>query len=168
MIIKCDTFRSKPPTERKKIVVEKRRCLNCLAHHFIQDCKSFKRCQQCSAKHHTILHFDSSKTSTAPKTNASSKASDQTTVEPADFGSFANLAVHNSNLLNSKSVENSPNKHSALLATARIYIRAKNGRERLARAMIDQGAQFSFISEELCQYLKLPRNPVHISISGIG
>ena len=167
-ILQCDTFRSKPPTDRKKIVMEKRRCLNCLAHHFIQDCKSFKRCQQCYAKHHTMLHFDSSKSSITQQLNAFSKAPGQTTIEPAGSGSSANLAVHNSSLSSSKAVANMSNKDTVLLATARIYIHAKDGRQRLARAMIDQGAQSSFISEELCQYLKLPRKPVRISISGIG
>ena len=57
---------------------------------------------------------------------------------------------------------------SVLLATAWIYIQTQRTNDMLVRALIDQGAQSSFITEELCQSLRLKRHPVKVLISGVG
>ena len=59
-------------------------------------------------------------------------------------------------------------KRTALLATAWIYVQTPWAGRVLTRALVDQGAQSSFISGELCQTLRLERHPVKVQISGVG
>ena len=56
---------------------------------------------------------------------------------------------------------------NALLSTARIRI-CNDGQNLKVRALVDQCAQSSFVTEELCQRLRLRKRKVNIPISGIG
>ena len=55
-----------------------------------------------------------------------------------------------------------------MLATAYINVKADNGRSLLARALIDQGSQLSFITKELCHLLKLNCKPAKEAFTGVG
>lgn len=55
-----------------------------------------------------------------------------------------------------------------LLATARVRVVDNHGTWHLARALIDQGSEFSIISERLGQRLRLPRSAAAVTIFGVG
>ncbi|XP_055632631.1 uncharacterized protein LOC129773103 [Toxorhynchites rutilus septentrionalis] len=57
---------------------------------------------------------------------------------------------------------------SILLATAVVLIENCEGSWYPARALLDSGSESNFISERLCQRLKLKRDEVDISVRGIG
>ncbi|XP_048576192.1 uncharacterized protein LOC116619385 [Nematostella vectensis] len=60
-LVYCDSFKSKPFKERRKIVYNKRLCRNCLKEgHFVDSCPSSGRClkEGCGLKHHTLLHSE--------------------------------------------------------------------------------------------------------------
>ena len=63
-----------------------------------------------------------------------------------------------------------PNSTSTgvLLATALVYVSAPNGQKVLARALLDNCSEASFISESLLQRLRLGTKPVFKKISGVG
>ncbi|XP_031636180.1 uncharacterized protein LOC116349066 [Contarinia nasturtii] len=57
---------------------------------------------------------------------------------------------------------------SVLLATAMIGVLGKNGSRTLLRALLDQGSQSAFITENAAQTLGLKRKSIYALISGIG
>ena len=65
-LYRCEVFKKMPLKERSQVVKENRRCFNCFRNHHIKDCYSRARCQECSFKHHTLLH-DINRTSDAVK-----------------------------------------------------------------------------------------------------
>ncbi|XP_049886759.1 uncharacterized protein LOC126381303 [Pectinophora gossypiella] len=59
-------------------------------------------------------------------------------------------------------------KSTALLATALIPVKDKNGQTLILRALIDQGSQANFISERATQLLKIKKKPTSGTVSGVG
>ncbi|XP_071582337.1 uncharacterized protein [Temnothorax nylanderi] len=104
------------------------------------------------SKHHTLLHDSSNKDTTvedSPESNES-KVDESTTI--------------NSHLLSKTSFS----KTSILLATAWIRVNGSNGRTDVVRALLDQGSVTTLITERLAQRLRLSRERVSVSITGIG
>ena len=108
----------------------------------------------CKQKHHTKLHFDS-------KNNDSI----------AFFSDIASPVASSKNQLDSNplyGVHLAAVKRPVLLATATIIVCDQFGKSFTARALIDSGAQRSFITERLASQLTVARRPVSISILGVG
>lgn len=57
---------------------------------------------------------------------------------------------------------------NVLLATALIAVADKNGTKVLFRALLDQGSQSAFITENVAQSLRLPRRKIKAIVTGIG
>lgn len=57
---------------------------------------------------------------------------------------------------------------AVLLATALIGVFGKNGNRVMLRALLDQGSQCAFITENAAQTLSLPRQKIEANIAGIG
>lgn len=55
-----------------------------------------------------------------------------------------------------------------MLATALVGVKSNTGEIVVLKALIDQGSQSAFISENAMQTLKLKRNKIDTIISGIG
>ena len=55
-----------------------------------------------------------------------------------------------------------------ILATALIELQNDKGESTIARALLDQGSEFSFITEEIAQCLSLKKTDVNVSVLGIG
>ncbi|XP_055848408.1 uncharacterized protein LOC129913631 [Episyrphus balteatus] len=55
-----------------------------------------------------------------------------------------------------------------LLATAMIKVTTYNGKFEILRALIDTGAQASFITEEAAQMLSVPKSKAYVKVSGLG
>lgn len=60
------------------------------------------------------------------------------------------------------------NSGSVLLATIILGAFDKNGARILLRALLDQGSQSAFISETAAQTLRLSRQSINATITGIG
>lgn len=54
-LMKCGSFLSKTPQQRKEFVSTRRLCFNCLGPHTTNKCSSLKRCLKCGKRHHTSL-----------------------------------------------------------------------------------------------------------------
>ncbi|XP_071577344.1 uncharacterized protein [Temnothorax nylanderi] len=57
---------------------------------------------------------------------------------------------------------------TVLLATARVCVRTAENRVTHLRALLDQGSNYSFLSESLCQILRTKRHRANIKINGFG
>ncbi|XP_041765140.1 uncharacterized protein LOC121589934 [Anopheles merus] len=141
-IASCNVFKGTNTQERMRVVSEKRLCRNCLkAGHLAHACASKYNCQQCSQRHHTLLH--------AHEENSS--------VLVGETSSSSTMALASSK----KSAVN------AILSTVVLVVVDAYGKEHLARALLDNGSQPNAISEHLCQLLRLPRKPASVSIAGV-
>ncbi|XP_024878200.1 uncharacterized protein LOC112458683, partial [Temnothorax curvispinosus] len=60
------------------------------------------------------------------------------------------------------------NRLPVLLATAWVTVRGSSGRTAVVRALLDQGSEMTFISENLAQILRVKRIRMPISISAVG
>ncbi|XP_011874859.1 PREDICTED: uncharacterized protein LOC105565880, partial [Vollenhovia emeryi] len=105
-------------------------------------------------RHHSMLHADSDSETDqlAPPAN-----------EPSPTSPSPTVAV-NSLLAASTSRPRS----QVLLATARVRVEGDSGRCVVARALIDQGSEATFISEGLAQTLRTRRIRRPVSISAVG
>lgn len=136
----CENFRSKPAIERKTHVSDSNICLNCLGKHKVNECISEKACTVSNGRHHTLLH-DACR-------EKKEEHSDATTSHVARPRSQEQVTI--------------------LLATARVRVANRFGTLHLARALIDQGSETSFVSEALAQKLLLPRKHASVSVIGVG
>lgn len=142
----CDVFTSKSHDERKNIIGSKRLCYNCFGPHRIAQCPSKSRCQTCAGMHHTLLHTE------------------KKVENPEDDMTQQQFTSNNAStvLLSAKPLG------GVLLATAWISVESQSGRRIMARALIDQAAQSSFISKHLCDALGIIAQQINMTVSGIG
>ena len=78
---KCEVFLSKSPTERKRLVISRHICFNCLSSHLITNCKSSRQCRICIGKHHTLLHFNNSSKQNSSQNTTPSDSSKESVKE---------------------------------------------------------------------------------------
>lgn len=146
---KCDKLQKLGEQDRFNAAKEKALCIICLRNnHKTNDCKSNYRCEKCQKRHHTLLHFDTNKNEKGARASTSAASS--------------NVAKQN---LQSMSANNSV---GVLLATAVINVNSVHGIPISMRALIDQGSQSAFITENAAQILNLPRKRISATIVGIG
>ncbi|XP_070169577.1 uncharacterized protein [Polyergus mexicanus] len=152
----CPTFVSKNASQRRDIVKQQKRCLNCLsARHSTHECRSKYSCRVCHKKHHSMLHVDSDSSSSALKKAPSNCSSPQASDAAPEVNSLSASTVMR-------------RRKPVLLATAWVTIRSPSGRTAVVRALLDQGSEMTFISESLAQILRLKRIRMPISVSAVG
>ncbi|XP_045762990.1 uncharacterized protein LOC123865799 [Maniola jurtina] len=150
----CAEFKKLPVIERQKIAETKKLCFNCMAPtHPVVRCHQRTSCRRCRRKHHTVLHFDKEdkqafNTSRLNDKQAEQPTNDETTVV-ANF-SRGDLRTYHV-LLPTAIVKTTPTTDSHAL-----------------RALIDQGSQASFVSEDTVQVLGLKRTNVNEKVSSLG
>lgn len=125
----CKQFIGMTPETRLKTVLTLEVCKNCLYKHYGKPCTSTKRCKECDSEHNTMLH------------------------DPA----HASASVPTSKVNQKKVYHIAMEVKETLLPTALVNIRAADGTLVKARALLDQAAQVSIISESLVQVLGLKR-----------
>lgn len=167
----CSSFLKLPIADRLIKVRELRLCFNCLCPgHSVISCQSTGRCRTCNKLHHTLLHFVDNRStlhqncgsnsvdvsSTSGKLSVDSSSSKQSTSETTGVSSHVN---HSSEPAISSQV---------FLSTAVVVIKNQHGDQTLCRMLLDSGSQSNFITEDLCQRLKLKRENVHIPLCGIS
>lgn len=148
-LVFCGKFRRKSNAEKIAFVKERQLCLNCLGEqHSVDSCPSHRTCNKCNHRHHSLLHFE--QTDTASSTGSSL------------FTSPTNSTNSSSSLL--------ANCHSPqiLLPTVLVNVIQPSGAICTLRALLDQGSQASFITEEAARKLGLDKQNCNVNLSGIG
>ena len=137
----CPRFKLMSHEQKIEILKSNNLCMNCLRPgHFVKNCKSLHHCKVCQRSHHTLLHIDSSATTSTPSSNPSKT--------PLITSNTAACLAQNS-----------------LLMTCRVLIEAPDVN---ARALLDSASSASFISERLVNSLCLPRLRQNTTISGVA
>lgn len=148
-IFKCDAFLKKKVEDRIEWARNGKMCLNCFSStHKTHDCKSKFTCRTCSKKHNSVLHLEKAQEKSSNVKSIRANVSTTDTVEEL------HVARQNSG--------------SVLLATIILGAFDKNGARILLRALLDQGSQSAFISETAAQTLKLSRQSISATVTGIG
>lgn len=152
LLYQCATFLKQTPSQRFDFIKKQKRCSNCFStKHFVKDCTSSRACRQCSKRHHTLLHLETSDQSAdTPPQPASTPA---TRVNEVTSHLLSRTVSPNSNIL---------------LATARVRVYSPHGRFISVRALLDQGSAATFITESLAQRLRLSRLNRSMFVTGIS
>lgn len=148
----CRKYNNLTAIQRLDFIKKNKLCWNCLTSHPVGQCRSQSRCKNCNSNHHTSIHFAIGRRE--PPRNRES----------------------NNNIQNSDSVRPQPavnhctqdNTITTLLATALVRASSDNGRSIILRALIDQGSQATFITENARQKLGLPKKKVSGMVTGVG
>lgn len=133
LLHQCPTFLSQTPSQRFVFVKNCKRCINCFSAKYfsVKDCTNLHGCKQCHKRHHTLLHFDA----TAKPSDSKQAAISASIITPPSNDITSHLL--------SKSVEL---KSKILLATIRVRIHSREGRQVTVRALLDQGSRRSSLS----------------------
>ena len=162
MIYRCNLLKTKGDMERLALVKSENLCSNCLGSQSWLKCTSQSTCSKCKKRHHTLLHFRDPKSThfTTPNNDLLTDSQEENIETLFDCNSTSSQAAithFTSKLLG-----------GILLATAIVKKIGENGMEIEARALIDPCSQASFLTESLCQRLRLKTRKVHMPISSTG
>ncbi|CAB3244517.1 unnamed protein product [Arctia plantaginis] len=166
-IEKCRSFEQLAPRERQDFVQAKSLCFNCPSPgHSVRKCRHSTTCRRCGKKHYSLLHQDreihQAPTNNSENNHTSSSRLNQGDNPPSLLNSEVNV------ITNFAKEEETIGSGDVLLATAIVKARSFSGKFCLLRALIDQGSQASFVTEEAVQTLGLKRVPVSGCVSGVG
>lgn len=146
-----------PSASKLEFINSKKVCRNCLnVGHFSRDCKSTSRCKSCHLAHHTIVHNDYTSRNTSSFSDVSHSRNDNAASTSAVENSNVNLSLLNTTVM-----------PHVLLATIRVLVKSEFGNFKL-RAILDQGAQASLITESASQLLRLQKYNTLAQITGVG
>lgn len=166
----CVMFLNMSIHERLNFVQNKNLCRNCLREgHSLTECL-FGPCKQCQQKHNSLLHTDNSRgesvcvwTSNAPAHNNSmSMPSTSTYCASADHSQTAERCN------NDESEAPRFISRKVLLSTALIEVADADNQFHTARALLDNGSEHCFITEDLLKRLNATKIQSTIRISGVG
>lgn len=156
-LYKCFKFLAMPSASKLEFINSKKVCRNCLnVGHFSRDCKSTSRCKSCHLAHHTIVHNDYTSRNTSSFSDVSHSRNDNAASTSAVENSNVNLSLLNTTVM-----------PHVLLATIRVLVKSEFGNFKL-RAILDQGAQASLITESASQLLRLQKYNTLAQITGVG
>lgn len=146
----CRTFQNMSLDEKYQFITEKRLCRNCLhPGHVSLTCRMRFRCAKCHKKHHVLLHRD------------------QTNIALPE--QMANLNVTDTNIATpSINAATSSAQNHVFLSTALVMVRNLSGKWKLARALLDNGAQVNIMSEAICRMLQLTGKGRGQELIGVG
>ncbi|XP_063991158.1 uncharacterized protein LOC135169790 [Diachasmimorpha longicaudata] len=158
--------------KRNEFVVNKELCFRCQGPHRKPKCKSTKTCHECNRDHRTLIHNGSSWT-TAPPVGAGFRATETADDRPKPGTSTTSSEINNQRI-NERSTEiytvhhPEEDQQAVLLATARLRAHSTRGFMVKARALIDQGSELSFITDQIAHQLQLKTRPSLTELIGIS
>lgn len=172
----CKEAKKLSAEELLRLVNKSGRCSNCLGpNHMLSQCQSTRLCSHCQQKHHSWLH----KAMTGSGANSPPKTTSTSTVTPSPTSFRAPVMASNGNQSPSTSTNSGHEttavavggkraKGIAVLATAVVWLKNRNGERVPCRAFLDGGSTASFITTQLAAQLRLPRTTVNITVDGIN
>ena len=146
----CSTFKTKSVEERFSTATRLKVCTNCLSYnHFCRDCPSRRSCKDCGARHHSLLHRQSS------STRRTEDATERQTTSTA-------TNAHATPTCNASSSE-----AKIVLGVCQVTVESR-GRLQKARALLDSGSHMSFVTSRLAQLLKAKKIREPTQLTGIS
>ncbi|XP_050665160.1 uncharacterized protein LOC126965567 [Leptidea sinapis] len=168
-LYQCKGFGQLAPQERQEYLQKKSLCFNCLAPtHSVKKCRYTTSCRRCGKRHHSLLHQEReiqqgfTNTTENNHTFTQSKQPNQGNSQPSSPNQRVNIVA------NFAREETVVGLADVLLATAIVRASSDSGQFCVLRALIDQGSQASFVTEQTVQTLGLKRVSVSGCVSGIG
>ena len=131
---------------RATFIRTNRLCFNCLGNHRVADCPSKSRCQKCHQKHHTSTCRQSS---SQPRRD---DAQQQRNTSPTIASAVNSVEVNTAAAL----ATSAPHPHILLKTAVSTVMSPVTTQTTTASILFDEGAQRSFISQELADDLQLP------------
>lgn len=168
----CPELKNCNPSDCVQKLKNARLCFNCLQpNHSRQSCTNSKRCRVCQQKHHTILHsyyeaFNQPTKSTNPPPKVPEVTPKNHEVPPkSDEESKKSNQSENKQGFCAYNMEGI--KH-VFLSTAVVLVEDKRGMPQPCRVLLDNGAQSNFMTENFAQSLRLKRNSVSVTVTGLN
>ena len=170
-------------SKRLEYIKKEGLCFNCLAKHRVAQCTSRNRCKRCTRKHHTSV-CEAYANSRSPMNSQPSSQPNQhgrsdvgeakqttTTTTPVHTTPASNPSTPVTTTLTSKpqsSVLFNPSDSVCLLKTAVTEVKSDKT-SVIANILFDEGAQRSFISQQLADVLQLsPSRQEDITLAPFG
>ncbi|KOB71317.1 Uncharacterized protein OBRU01_13875 [Operophtera brumata] len=159
LLHQCEQFQKQSIEKRVEFIQSNSLCFNCFAsNHSVKSCHRSTCCRKCGRRHHTLLHFERTPNQ-GPSQTESTKSENPVT---------GTTSTKNESERKIVSLFAKENQNEVLLATSLIKIKSPNGYARVVRALIDQGSEASFVTEDTVQSLGLKKIPVNGLVSGVG
>ncbi|XP_052759203.1 uncharacterized protein LOC128202543 [Galleria mellonella] len=156
----CKEFSSKGYDKRHEFVANNRICFNCLgSNHSVRFCQKATNCRICKKRHHSLLHPPNMTPETINQGVSTQKVTEVATTNNENEPTVDSIVT---------CLGTSELRKQVLLATALVKVKSSSGQYQVVRALIDQGSQASFITEDTLQELGLKRSSVKGIISGLS
>ena len=159
--------------QRTSIVKTAGLCYNCLAHHKASQCTSRRRCKHCNQKHHTSLcppvPVVVPPLALTPNNTQPPPTPVANTTQPPPQTSTASNSVPASTTITRPQPPLVPTRSACLLKTTAIATVPAGPYSTEGNILLDEGAQRSFISQDLADRLCLKATHTErISLSSFG
>lgn len=157
LLYTCEAYRNLSTEDRIIKATEFKVCLNCLRPgHVAKRCR-LAHCKYCKSKHNTLLHVD------APE------ATNFQDPMPSVSERVALPSTSSDNLvLSADSSTQHTTPMQTLLSTAMVKVVGAGGERFAARMLLDNGSTANFVTQTLCDKLRLPRRNDGSMVSGIN
>ncbi len=158
-LFQCTMFNNMSVHQRGEHIRSKKLCYNCLAPgHQTGECRSLARCRSCGGKHHTLVLRETSSPAVVNVVAAGN------TPVPNDVNPpVVNVIAAATNSVSNDVPQALP---SCLMMTSQVLVKGPDGRQMIARALLDSGASMSLLSNRVAQILQLPRHATNVTFSG--
>ncbi|XP_045446356.1 uncharacterized protein LOC123654500 [Melitaea cinxia] len=144
----CESYRKLPIESRIQKAKDFKVCMNCLRIGHVEKRCKFSHCRYCSIKHNTLLHIE--------------RTDIPAVLDP--LPSTSESVSLSANTLNLQPTT----RTNVLLSTALVRVVNSAGKKYDARILLDNGSTANFISESLCNKLRLPRSDAYSKVTGIN
>lgn len=160
LLYQCKKFHQEEFKSRHEFVHTNNLCFNCFgANHSVAQCRRNTSCRRCHRRHHSLLHPDGAERAQSPLAIKNEPEGQTQQPEGEEQTNTNNIVTHFA-----KGSVLSPGH--VMLATTLVKIESKQN--LTVRALLDQGSQASFITENVVQMLGLRKIPVSGLVSGLG
>lgn len=165
LLYQCVKFNQEDFESRHEFVQRNNLCFNCFgANHSVTQCKRSTSCRRCHRRHHTLLHPEASR---GPRAHPKPDNPDGPEPEKQERLLEEDTKTDTNNIISHHANGSILSPGHVMLATTLIKIESKQTIYTV-RALLDQGSQASFITENTVQLLGLRKIPVSGVVSGLG
>ena len=163
-VVCCPVFKKKTHDERMDLASKNRLCFSCLRKgHQSVSCFKRKPCNDCSRRHHTLLHSEWKATDQPQSTSTNTASQHLSTSSATISASPTSLACSTSSPMDSN------RSSSTVLPIIPIKIRKQGDCSYIQTyALLDSGSNSSFCSESLVKRLKADSKKTKIKLTTIN